>query len=441
MPLPCAIETCKRKSRALCHCCNKNLCPDHLKEHDDSINSQIHPLVDEINTLDNELSALDVDEIINKCRQKLDKWRHDSHKEIDRFYEEKCRELQQRCVQQVNEKRKKIHQLKLKTNELIQEQEATYDDISSFRATINDVKREVNRYEENGILVDARPLVINNNLICIEEWTSNEIDISTLSSLFYRTIDCSNDDWPVLTSNNRYLLLDQYPNLCLIDKECTIIKQCPWEYDRIPDMCWSSPLNYFIIITNKDGVFLINENLTSIKSIETIEKKQWLSCTCSNASLFLTTNDGNSGIFQFNLLQSFHLIKQWKSPQICNSDEFVHNIAYNNGTLALLKSHQWYKYQSTKTVHIEVRSSLTFDQLWSLSLDITHHGERVKRICSLKCDEWLVIDHKTSSFLHISKDGKLKVKRSYEPTGHNATLFGSNILAIRTTNCLNFHKV
>jgi hypothetical protein len=53
MAPPCAIETCKRKSRALCHCCNKNLCPDHLKEHDDSINSQIHPLVDEINTLDN----------------------------------------------------------------------------------------------------------------------------------------------------------------------------------------------------------------------------------------------------------------------------------------------------------------------------------------------------------------------------------------------------
>ncbi|CAF1386606.1 unnamed protein product [Rotaria sordida] len=420
MPPPCGIETCK--------------------QHDDSINSQIHPLVDEINNLDNQLSILNVNEIIDKCRQKLDKWRHDSHKEIDRFYEEKYQELQQRCIERVSQKRKKIHQLKLKTNELIQEQETTYDDISSFKAIINDIKRDIDQYEENGILVDVHPLIINNNLIYIEKWTLNEIDISTLSSL-YRTIDCSNDDWPVLTSNKRFLLLDQYPNLCLFDKELTIVKQCPWKYDRIPDMCWSSTLNCFIIVTNNNGIFQVNENLTLVQSIETIEKKQWLSCTCSDVSLFLTINDEHSGIFEFNLLPSFRLIKQWKFPQIYNTDEFIHNIAYNNGTLALLISYQYFKYSSSKTVRIEVRSSSTLDQLWSVPLNITYQGGRVNRICSLTCDEWLVIDHKTSSLLHINKDGQVKAKRSYEPTAHNATLFGSNILAIRTTNCLNFHRV
>ncbi|CAF3042156.1 unnamed protein product, partial [Rotaria sp. Silwood2] len=100
MPPPCAIETCKRKSRALCHCCSKNLCPDHLKEHDVVINSQVNPLVDEINNIDNQLSSLNVGEIIDKCRQKLDKWRHDCHNIIDRYYEEKSQELQQHCVQQ-----------------------------------------------------------------------------------------------------------------------------------------------------------------------------------------------------------------------------------------------------------------------------------------------------------------------------------------------------
>ncbi|CAF1340483.1 unnamed protein product [Rotaria sordida] len=171
------------------------------------------------------------------------------------------------------------------------------------------------------------------------------------------------------------------------------------------------------------------------------EKKDWLSCTCSDVSLFLTTNDGHSGIFEFNLLSSFRFIKQWKFPQICNKDEFIYNIAYNNGTLALLISCQSFKYYSNKIVRIEVRSSSTLDQLWSLPLDITYQGGRVNRICSLTCDEWLVIDHKTSHILHINKDGKVKAKRSYEPTAHNAILFGSNILAIRTTNCLNFHRV
>ncbi|CAF4847139.1 unnamed protein product, partial [Rotaria sp. Silwood2] len=310
-------------------------CPDHLKEHDVVINSQVNPLVDEINNIDNQLSSLNVGESIDKCRQKLDKWRHDCHNIIDHYYEEKCQELQQRCVQQASQKRKKIHQLKLKTNELIQEQEVTYDDISSLKATINDIKRDVNQFEDNGILFDIHPLIINQNLVYIEDLISNEFDISTLSSP-YRSIDCSTDYCQALASNNHFLLLDQYPNLCLFNKELILLKQTPWEYDRISNMCWSSTINGFIIITNKNGVFLINENLTSIECIQTIEKKQWLSCTCSNASLFLTTNTSTSDIFQFNLLSSFHFIKQWKSPQTCNYDESIYNIAYNNETIALI---------------------------------------------------------------------------------------------------------
>ncbi|CAF4289028.1 unnamed protein product [Rotaria sp. Silwood2] len=436
MPLPCAIEICKRKSRALCHCCNKNLCPDHLKEHDDLINSQIHPLVDDINTIDNQLSVLNVDEVISKCRQKLDKWRHDCYTIIDRFYEEKYQELQQRCLEKVGEKRKKIHKLKLKTNELVREQEATHDDITSLKATINDIKRDVNQYEENGIVVDVHPLIINQDLIYVEQWTSNELDISTLSSPD-RTIACSNDSWPALTSNNHFLLIDQYPNLCLFDKQLTLLKEYPWEHDRISDMCWSSILNSFIIITNKNGVFLMNENLTTIECIQSIEKKQWLSCTCSNSTLFLTTSESGSSIFQFNLLSSFSFMKQWKPPQSCNYDELIHNIAYNNETLALIMEHKF-----NQTMRIELRSSLTFDQLWSSNFYTTFYFEKwVNRICLLKYDEWLVIDHRTSHLLHVSKDGKIKEKHSYQTSVNNAVLFGTNTLAIKTANCVNFYRV
>ncbi|CAF3332823.1 unnamed protein product [Rotaria socialis] len=211
MSLSCAIETCKRKSRAICHCCNNNICLDHLKEHFDLINSQMNPLADEMSTLDNQLSLLNVDEVIDK---------------FDRFYEEKCQELQQRCVEKVGEKRKNIHQLKLKINELIREQEATHDDICSLKATINGIKRDVNQYEENGIVVDVNPLIINQNLVYIEQWTSNELDISPLSSLS-RTIACSKDKWSAMTSNNHFLLIDQCPNLCLYDEQLTLLKEYP----------------------------------------------------------------------------------------------------------------------------------------------------------------------------------------------------------------------
>ncbi|CAF1564779.1 unnamed protein product, partial [Rotaria sordida] len=51
MSQPCAIDGCKRTSRALCHCCQQDLCIFHLNEHNDLLNSQLNPLVDEINTL------------------------------------------------------------------------------------------------------------------------------------------------------------------------------------------------------------------------------------------------------------------------------------------------------------------------------------------------------------------------------------------------------
>ncbi|CAF3245245.1 unnamed protein product [Rotaria sp. Silwood2] len=432
----CTSDTCKRKSRALCDCCSKKFCLDHLKEHNDLIHSQLNPLVDEINTLHNQMSALNVDEVIDKCRQKLDKWRHDCHTIIDRFYEEKYQELQQRCVQQAGQKRKKIRQLKLKTNELIQEQEATHDDFFSLKATINDMKRDVNQFEENGIIVDVHPLIINQNLVYIEEFTSNKLDISTLSSP-YRSIDCSNNKWTVLANNNQFLLLDQYPNLCLFNKELTLLKQTPWEYDRILDMCWSSTINSFIIITKKNEIFLIDENLASIKCIKTIKKKQWQSCTCSDESLFLVMNDYSSNIFQFNLLLSFHFIKQWESPETCNYDELIHSIVYNNGTLALIILE---KFDTSK--RIELRSSSTLEKLWSLTFDTMHSiGRKIYRVCLLTYNEWLVIDHNNSCLLHVSKDGELKARRSYEPTAHNAVLFGSNILAIRTADCLNYYRV
>ncbi|CAF1540316.1 unnamed protein product [Rotaria magnacalcarata] len=436
MSLSCAIETCKRKSRALFHCCNTNLCPDHLKEHVDLINSQMNPLADEINTLDNQLSSLNVNEVIGKCRQKLDKWRQDCHTIIDRFYEEKCQELQQRCVEKAGEKRKKIHQLKLKTNELIREQEATHDDICSLKATINDIKRDVNQFEENGIVVDVDPLVINQNSVYIEQWTSNELNISTLSSP-YRTIDCSEDNSPAMTSNNHFLLIDQYPNLCLYDKQLTLLKEYPWEYDKIPDMCWSSTLNSFIIITGKNGVFMMNENLTSLECIQTIEKKRWLSCTCSNSTLFLTTYESDSNIFQFHLLSSFQFMKQWKSPQTFNSDERIYNIAYNNETLTLIIENR-----TNNKNRIELRSSSTFDPLWSTTFNASfHYGQWVKRLCVLKYNEWLVIDPAKSRLIHVSKDGQVTAKRSCEEMVNNAVLFGTNILAIKTVDNVNCYRI
>ena len=417
MPPPCAIETCKIKSWALCPCCSMGLCFNHLKEHKDLSNSQLITCADEINTIGHQLSALNIDEVIESCRLKLDKWRDDCYMLINRYYVEKCQELQQRCTERTNKHRERINEIKTKINDLIPEQKATHEDICSLKATINDIKRDIDQFQAKGIIVDVGPLIIPKDMIYIEQWVSDEVDITTLSSPF-QNIDCSNENYPVMASSNRFLLLDQNPNLCLFDRELTLIKQIPWERDRIPDMCWSSVLNSFIMITDKDGVFLINKDMTLIESIQTIEKEKWLSCTCSDASLFLTTNTWDSDIYEFHLSSPFNLIQQWDPRNSCENEEGIQNIAYSNETLALT-----IKNKSTKTITIELVSSTTLDRLWSLPLDLTHNnGQRIYRVCLLRCDEWLVIDHQITRLFHISKDGKLKFTRKYNPTPENVFL-------------------
>ena len=212
MSQPCVIETCKHKSHVLCHCCNKNFCLDHLKQHSHLSSSQLNAFISEINTLGDQLLLLDA-EITDKDRQKLDKWRDDCYMMINSYYEEKCQELQQRYIERVDKYRREINETKSKVNKLMHEEEATHEDFISLKAIINDIKQ----FKEKSIIVDIHPLTINKDLIQIEEWTSNEMNISTLPSPF-QTIDCSNEDWPAMASNNRFLLMDQYPNLYLFDK-------------------------------------------------------------------------------------------------------------------------------------------------------------------------------------------------------------------------------
>ncbi|UJR24100.1 hypothetical protein I4U23_027067 [Adineta vaga] len=452
MPPPCAIDTCKRKSRASCYCCNKELCIDHLKEHDESINLQIHPLVDELNSAADQLPKINMNNIIMSCRQKLDTWRDDCYNLINQIYQDKCEELKERCTEKMNKQQKQIDEIRIKMNDLIREKEATYEDIPSLKSTINEIKRDIDQFGKRGVIVDTRPLIINRELIYIENWSSDEVKSSSLTSPF-QTIECSNDEFPIMVANKQFFLLSRQPNLTLYDRDLTLVKESSWKYDPIFDICWSSTLINFIIITKTNEIFLMEENLTSVQSIETIEKQKWLSLTCSDASLFLTTNENGSNIYEFNLLSSFRLIKQWKSRKSCGSDEFIRRIAHNNQTLALL-----IRGQSNGKIRIELRLSSTLDSIWSCTLCEGSIKRIIVRrqtmevsstdiqmndcICSLKCDEWLALDCGTSPrFLSISKDGKLKETCNYESKPYNVVLFDSNILAIRTSNYVNFYRV
>ncbi|CAF0905197.1 unnamed protein product [Adineta ricciae] len=436
MPQACVSDGCKYTSRVLCHCCNQNLCLEHLKQHNEANNAQLNPLADEINTLSADLISLNCDKLTQKSREKLDQWRENCFAKINEFYEKKCEELTRHCHKQIDVLQHDLEQIRSKICKSIDDQEITKEDLEILQINLADLKYKLFQFQQKPLQITTRHLILNEKLISFDEVKIYELNLTKLPDP-YRTIPCTEQSWPAMATNDRFLLVDQYPNIILLNHDLKIIKQISWPHAFIRSICWSSTANKFVIINKEKEVFFLDENCLSIERIQTIEEQYWWSCVCSDTSLFLTNTTMGTSIYQFNLLSSCQLTQRWKPPYSCKQHEYIDDISYQNGTLALV-----IKVSSNNTVHLDLRSSQTLERLWSTQLNIKKSWfQQTIRCCSLKYGEWLVVEGNTSHLFHILKNGKMKITEEYKPSPMNALLFGSNIFIVRTKDNVIFHRL
>jgi hypothetical protein len=351
-------------------------------------------------------------------------------RKIDALFKQKSQELDQLVDEKITKGKERIDRIRLEALEVIKKKEATQQDIVSLMSTIRQLEKTIDNIEQTCFTLSIRPLVIDDTTVVLKK--TSELDLSTLP--VYKTISCSTKDSYVLASNDRFLLIHQEPNLCFVDRQMNIVKHAVWSRDLIYDICWSSTLDRFIVIGGR-RIFLVNKNSVACENAETIEKREWLSCTCSETSLFLSTNTYSSCIMEFRLSPAIELVKTWKSPQTCARVEAILNIRYNNEKLALMV-----KNKSEKSLRIELRCAETLDHVWSLRLDTVFNQNKVFPCCSLTCDEWLVTDYENKCLLQITADGKMKQTIPYDAVPHYVNLF-ANMLVVRNTGGLNCHKL
>lgn len=434
MSQTCAITPCNRTSRALCHCCQQNVCIVHLNEHNDTLNSRLNPLIDIVNILSSRIQSINVDRTFGNCRQKLQQWRVESHKKIDQFFEQKSQELDQIIAEKINEEQEEMSKIQSKIQELLREQQVTRQDIYELTSTVDHLEKEINNMEEKFVELHTHPLVLDGNSISIKGVNQEEYDLSKLSSA-YKIITLPDGSYGAMASNDRYLLIHQAPNLCLVNPDLTIYKRVPWRYGIIYDICWSTTLDQFIIIDPKD-LYCIDENTMSIEKVKTVEKRKWLSCTCSDKFLFLSTNVWGSSITKISFTSTKTLGKQWQSPDLCKKDEYIDVITYNNKKLAMIiRNH------TNNTIRIESRSSDTLDCIWTLPLDLGWNPRKPFHCCPFINEDWLVADFENGRLLHITKSGRIKATIPYNTIPYCVTLFGSRMLAVSTKDGINFHEL
>ena len=405
-----------------------DLSREQFHDYDDGFNM----LADRINALNDRLTASNIESLMSESRDKLDKWRSEAHQCIDRFHDDKYRELDRYAADILDKQRKEIHRIRSMIATVIHKETVLHKDFDYMKRAAHQLEQEMNDTKQKYLQLDIHPLKFNENLIQIREAT-NACDPSILSPP-YRTINYLDDSSKVVCANERHLLIHQGSNLCLLDKELNVVKENSWTHGWIMDICWSAVLGRYLVLT-RNYLFLIDESTMSIVRVQKLPRLSWWSCTCSDRHLYLTTKEWASEIHQFTFWPSIQLVKRYQSPQTCKEDETIHCLTYHKDTLALMICNRVRKSKS-----IELRASNTFDRLWSLALDIEYDARPI-RCCLLNHDEWLVVDWNTSNLFHVSTDGQLKRKSDYHPSPSCATMFSPTMLVLSTADGINLHKI
>ncbi|CAF0754169.1 unnamed protein product [Adineta ricciae] len=164
------LNRCIRSSRAVCKCCKKEFCLEHLWQHMNSIDSQLNPLKVEVEEINSQLKTLDIESIITNFRQQMLQWRVDSYTTIDRLSEDKCQEFNRHIYEKFNQHRQEIDQLQSRIDELIVTHDGNDQDIDLIKWKIDDLKdniRKVKRYMIPTILM--LPLILDKQLIRIKD--------------------------------------------------------------------------------------------------------------------------------------------------------------------------------------------------------------------------------------------------------------------------------
>ncbi|CAF4311003.1 unnamed protein product, partial [Rotaria sordida] len=90
--------------------------------------------------------------------QKLEQWRKDCYKKIDKFFEQKCQELDELVNEKVGKQREELNRIHLKITELINAQETTRQDIDLLTSTIRQLKNNMKNIERACVMMNTRPL-------------------------------------------------------------------------------------------------------------------------------------------------------------------------------------------------------------------------------------------------------------------------------------------
>lgn len=418
---PC--RDCDRSSYQ-CNGCQRTFCEHHFTDHRQALTDRLNNITSEYSNI-REILALppsyeslaEDTELINK----INRWETetiDQVKEIAAGLREKINRRSDTIatekfvpvVQQLTEELQTIRQ----SNNFIE------SDIERLTTKLNNLKLQVE---------DCRVHSIELRLVAID-WTKyiqmvakqnasqlhqrSEIHLERLLTTEPRvTLDSRNAEWYVLgntSSSNSSFLHYQHTKK---HKRLSIVningheKQIPWYEDQsIWDSCWSTFLNKFLILADNrlytyDDSIVTSDSLKLVEEVRTRQDKmEYLRCLCIDATLFITYDERNSSVDEYNM-SNWAVVH--KHENIVKQNEIIISIASSGtnsnliGLTVLDDKQNW---------HFELRDR----QLKMVSLIKLDKSEFNRRVISLpnSSSSWLIVHTGLDCFTVLNENAQTK---------------------------------
>ena len=440
MSVRCSIVNCEEPSLIRCFKCEKNYCREHYDEHEKELLQQLDLTGDQIRNDLHRYERLNVPQLIEQTGKDLQRWREESHQLIDRVFDEKTKELNERTTEKLVKPKKQLERIEGKFAELKAKKEVKHQDLDGLIEAIRHINDAVLSIEQNGVQLEIPTLSFrkpNDDFSLGDSRTTNGqfFDLPSSSRFFH----CSNQSGLAMVGNDQSLLIYENHQLILLDESLVSVQQVSWRSEAIEHLAWIEQLKHFLLITNKRKIYLMNgKDLTRFEEMKMFPRENW-SSACSNAkSLFLSTWGKDPSIAQFTLDASFRLVQQWKCPILCQQDEYLHQInTINQSDLFLLLSHP-----IEKTNRMELRSINQFHLLWSqtLNFDQRFYQKTLHSTVIPPRGQFCLVLENSAQLIQVNEEGKYRVIQHSTPVW-NIAFFNRNKLILRSDKHLFVYQI
>lgn len=167
LSLPCVADKCELASLALCQCCKKDLCIDHLNEHASQRNEKLLPFADKINVLLERFNKF-YDGNQSGLKQ-LEDWKQQAYKVLDSFCERKRRDI---LGEATDKQREQLNEMHNKLKELIRKKGGIQQDFDEFSENMQVIEQHLDKLEQ--IQLTLPPLTIDDQCILRPDVPSSE---------------------------------------------------------------------------------------------------------------------------------------------------------------------------------------------------------------------------------------------------------------------------